>query len=317
MSKILITGASGFIGKALLTKLMTNFDYNLVIALRKLNPTIKQVEQVIIPNLTQTINWHNALTNVTTVVHLAGRAHIIKETVSNPLAIFRQVNVTATLELAKQALACGVKRFIFISSIGVNGNTNTHAFTEQDLPHPVADYALSKLEAEEALIALTKNTTMELVVIRPPLVYGKGVQANFYSLIKWVERGFPLPLGAVKNRRSFVALDNLVDFIITCIKHPNAANQIFLIADNECISTPELLNMVARAMGKKIHLLPIPVMFLKFMASILGRKNMAVQLCDSLTIDIHKAQHLLDWRPIISLHDGINKTVGYYLRDQQ
>ena len=313
MSKVLITGASGFIGKALLTKLMTDSDYNLVIAVRKLDSTINQVEQLVIPDLIQPIDWQNALTNVTTVIHLAARAHVLKETASDPLAAFRLVNVTATIELAKQALAAGVKRFIFISSIGVNGNSNTRAFTEQDTPHPVTNYARSKLEAEQALKSLTNNTTMELVIIRPPLVYGKGVQANFYSLIKWVERDIPLPLGRVRNSRSLVALDNLVDFITICIKHPQAANQIFLVADKEQVSTPELLMLVAKIMGKKSKLLPIPVILLKFMALILGKKNMAIQLCDSLTVSTQKAQQLLTWQPPVSLYKILNDTVSYYL----
>lgn len=316
MSKVLITGATGFIGKALLTKLMANPHYSLVIAVRRLVSSISQVEQVIIPDLTQSIDWHNALTDVTTVVHLAGRAHVLKETASDPLAVFREVNVTATLELAKQALTAGVKRFIFISSIGVNGNRNTQAFTEQDVPNPEADYARSKLEAEEALRALTKDTAMELVIIRPPLVYGVGVQANFYSLIKWVDRSIPLPLGLVKNNRSFVALDNLLDFILICMEHPKAANQLFLVADKEQVSTPELLTLVAKAMGKKSCLLPVPVGLLKTLASLLGKKNMAIQLCDSLTIDTHKAQQLLAWQPPVSLTEAINTTVGYYLRDK-
>lgn len=317
MSKVLITGATGFVGKALLARLIAEQHYQPIIAVRKLVPSISQVEQVIISDLAEPIDWQNALADVSTVIHLAGRAHVLKETANDPLAAFRLVNVTATLELAKQALAAGVKRFIFISSIGVNGNCNTELFTEQDAPQPVADYARSKLEAEEALIALTKDTTMELVIIRPPLVYGAGVRANFYSLIKWVDKGFPLPLGLVKNHRSFVAIDNLVDFIIVCMEHPKAANQLFLVADTEQVSTPELLRSVAKAMGKNSCLLPIPVSLLKLMASLVGKKNMAIQLCDSLTVDTSKAQQLLAWQAPVSLTEAINKTVAHYLQDKK
>lgn len=314
--KVLITGATGFVGSAFLKKILEDSQFTPIIAVREFNQTYKMLQQFIVKDLTTTIDWSEVLIGVDCIVHIAGRAHVLKETAQDPLQAFRAVNVEATLSLAKQALAVGVKRFVFISSIGVNGIHNTEPFTEDDMPNPQTDYARSKLEAEEALWKLTKDTDMELVIIRPPLVYGEHVKANFLSLLKWVYRGVPLPLGWVNNKRSFVSVDNLVDLLMIVLTHPNAANQLFLVADSQTLSTTQLLKLTAKEMHKSIFLLPVPVILLKIAATIVGKKNMAIQLCDSLEVSIDKANILLGWRPSISIEEGLHKTVTAFLQAQ-
>lgn len=314
--KVLITGATGFVGSAFLKKILADSQFTPIIAVREFNQTYKTLQQLIVKDLTNTIDWSEVLIGVDCIVHIAGRAHVLKETAQDPLQAFRAVNVEATLSLAKQALAVGVKRFVFISSIGVNGIHNTEPFTEDDMPNPQTDYARSKLEAEEALWKLTKDTDMELVIIRPPLVYGEHVKANFLSLLKWVYRGVPLPLGWLNNKRSFVSVDNLVDLLMIVLTHPNAANQLFLVADSETLSTTQLLKLTAKKMHKSIFLLPVPVILLKIAATILGKKNTAIQLCDSLEVSIDKANILLGWRPSISIEEGLHKTVTAFLQAQ-
>lgn len=314
--KVLITGATGFVGSAFLKKILEDSQFTPIIAVREFNQTYKALQQFIVKDLTATVDWGEALAGVDCIVHIAGRAHVLKETAADPLQAFRAVNVDATLKLAKKALAAGVKRFVFISSIGVNGIHNKQPFTEEDMPNPQTDYARSKLEAEEALWHLTKDTDMELVIIRPPLVYGEHVKANFLSLLKWVYKGVPLPLGWVNNKRSFVSVDNLVGLLMVVLVHPKAANQLFLVADQEVLSTTQLLKLTAKEMKKSIFLLPVPVSLLKIAALILGKKNTAIQLCDSLEVSIDKANTLLGWRPSISIEEGLHKTVTAFLQAQ-
>ncbi len=255
-------------------------------------------------------HWGLALTGIDVVVHLAARAHVTKESYSNPLAEFRSINTDGTLALARQAAEAGVKRFVFISSIGVNGNHNTRPFTEQDPPQPAEPYAISKLEAEQGLQELASETDMDIVIIRPPLVYGPNAPGNFGSLVRWVNKSIPLPLGAIHNQRSLVALDNLVDFIITCIDHPAAANQTFLVADGEDLSTTELLRRVGQAMGKPARLIPVPMGILKLGATVLGKKAMAQRLCGNLQVDISKAREVLGWTPPVNVKEGLRRAVG-------
>jgi nucleoside-diphosphate-sugar epimerase len=241
------------------------------------------------------------------VIHTAARAHIMKDEVPDPLAEYRKVNVDGTLNLARQAAEAGVRRFVFISSIKVNGEQTpvNQPFTAEDASAPEDAYGVSKMEAEQGLQALAAETGMEVVIIRPPLVYGPGVKGNFASMIKLVEKGLPLPLGAIHNKRSLVALDNLVGLIITCIDHPAAANQAFLAGDGEDRSTTELLQGVARAMGKPSRLVPVPAGLLMFGATVLGKKAMAQRLLGSLQVDISKARNLLGWQPPLSVEEGL------------
>jgi nucleoside-diphosphate-sugar epimerase len=311
--KVLVTGASGFVGGAFLARTSSDGHFSLRAAVRtEVQYSSSSIESVIVEGLTATANWHEAVKGCDAVVHAAARTHIMQDTVADPLSAFRLVNVQGTLNLARQAAESGVKRFVFLSSVKVNGELTqmSHPFRENDIPAPQDSYAISKHEAEEGLSRLAKETGMEVVVIRPPLVYGPGVKANFQSMIRWVRRGTPLPFGAVSNKRSFVALDNLVDFILTCLVHPKAANQTFLVADGEDFSTPELLQRIGLALGKPMRLLPIPSGLLQLAAGMLGKRAMVQRLCGSLQVDISKARELLDWTPPLSVDEGLRRTVG-------
>lgn len=252
-------------------------------------------------------DWQKALDGIGAVIHAAARSHIIQDKAPNPLAEYRKVNVEGTLNLARQAAAAGVKRFIFISSIGVNGNANNQPFSADDVPAPAELYAQSKWEAEKGLWDITNNSGMELVIVRPPLVYGPDAPGNFGNLVRWVEKDIPLPLGAIHNKRSLVGLDNLVDLIITCIDHPAAANQVFLAGDGEDLSTSDLLRRVAKAMGKPSRLIPVPAGLLQLGATLLGKKAMAQRLLGSLQVDISKTRDLLGWTPPVSVDEGLRR----------
>lgn len=259
--------------------------------------------------LTADVNWGHALAGVEVIVHLAARVHVMHDTEADPLTAFRAVNVEGTLNLARQAAAAGVKRFVFISSVKVNGESTLsgRAFTEIDVPNPQDAYGQSKHEAEQGLRQLAADTGMEVVIIRPPLVYGPGVKANFAALMRAVQRGWPLPLGAVHNRRSLVALDNLVDFIVTCVTHPQAANQTFLVSDGQDLSTTELVRGMAQAAGVPAHLLLVPVWALQAGATLLGKGDAVQRLCGNLQVDIAKARLLLGWVPPVSVEEGLRR----------
>ena len=252
-------------------------------------------------------SWADAMNEKQCIVHLAARVHVMHESACDSLAQFRMVNVERTLHLARQAAAAGVKRYIFISSIKVNGEQTQpgHPFHADDAPAPQDPYGISKMEAEIGLRTIAQETGMEVVVIRPPLVYGPGVKANFASMVKWLQRGIPLPLGSIHNRRSLVALDNLVDLIITCIHHPAAANQTFLVSDGEDVSTTELLRRMGAALGRPARLLPVPQYLLEWGASLVGKRDVAQRLFSSLQVDMDKTRQLLGWVPPVSLEQGL------------
>jgi UDP-glucose 4-epimerase len=233
----------------------------------------------------------------------------VKETAPDPLAKFRDVNTEGTLALAEQAYHLGVKRFVFVSSIKVNGEITKpgNPFSTQDIPAPVSHYGISKMEAEKGLMVLSAKTGMEIVIIRPPLVYGPGVKGNFAHMVYWLKKGTPLPFGAIHNQRSFVALDNLVDLLVTCIDHPAAANEIFFVSDDEDVSTTELLHRLGRAIGCPARLIPIPEKLLQAAATLFGRQDIATRLCGSLQVDIEKTKNLLDWTPPLTLDAGLRK----------
>jgi nucleoside-diphosphate-sugar epimerase len=308
--KVLVTGATGFIGGAVIRRLIKEGSKDVVAAVRKPGLNISSsLQTVILPSLAVDADWSEALVKVAVIVHCAARAHVMKDDAIDPVEAYREVNVAGTLELARQAALSGVKRFIFISSIKVNGESTPQGrqFLADDTPAPEDPYGVSKSEAEMGLLELAKESSMDVVIIRPPLVYGPGVKGNFASLIKWVERGIPLPLGAVHNLRSLVALDNLVDFISLCIRHPAAANQVFLVSDGNDISTGDLLSKIANAYGRRAWLIPIPVGLMTFIARILGKKAVADRLFGSLMVDITKARDLLGWQPVVSMEEQLKK----------
>lgn len=302
--KLLLTGATGFVGGRLAEVLDRMPDIELTCAVRRAG-SARHGRELMVNGLDADTGWFEEAGSQDVIIHAAARAHIVKDEVSYPLAEYRRVNVDGSLNLARQAAEAGVNRFIFISSIGVNGNINKRPFTENDEPSPAEPSAQSKLEAELGLQEIGKETGMEVTVIRPPLVYGLNAPGNFDSLIRWVGRGGALPLGAIHNQRSLVALDNLVDLIVTCIDHPAAANQVFLAGDGEDLSTTELLQSVGRAMGKPARLIPVPASVLMLGASVLGKKAVAQRLLGSLQVDVSKARNLLGWEPPLSVKEGL------------
>ncbi len=309
----LLTGATGFLGSALVRELNRRKDMSLTAALRSQKPSLCSTTHVV-GECSADTDWSAALAGQQVIVHAAARAHIMKDEVADPLAEYRRVNVLGTLNLARQAAVARAKRFIFISSIKVNGEAtvNEKAFGAYDKAAPEDAYGLSKMEAEFGLKQLAAETDMEVVIIRPPLVYGPGVKGNFASLIRQVEKGLPLALGAIHNKRSLVGIDNLVDLIIRCIDHPAAANQVFLAGDGEDLSTTELLRGVANAMGKPVRLIPVPAGLLQLAATLLGKKAMAQRLLGSLQVDISKTCEVLDWKPPYTVEEGLRRCFEPY-----
>ena len=307
--KVLLTGATGFIGKALVAELIQqNFHISITVR-QKTNLFPDEVKQFVVGDFESNPDFSTSLAEIDRVIHLAGRAHVIDKAKASLLDEFRKVNTELTLNLAKQAVTARVERFIFLSSIRVNGNQNTQPFLEIDIPNPQEPYAISKYEAEQGLINLAKNSNLEVVIVRPPLVYGNNVPGNFGRLVQWAGSRIilPLPLGAVNNARTLIAIDNLVSFIITCTLHPKAANEVFLISDDDSLSTTQLLKKIAKAFNKKALLLPIPVSWMVFVAKLLGKEADAVRLFSSLIVDSSKARDLLEWYPVTTMDEQLNK----------
>lgn len=291
-----VTGASGFVGSALCTEL----------AARGVAVT-KAARGVAI----------TADAGSDVIIHLAARVHVMGETSADALPLYRAANTVATLDLARQAAAAGVRRFIFVSTVKVNGEGGSAAYRESDTPALTDPYAISKWEAEQGLREIAAQTGMEVVIVRPPLVYGPGVRANFRSMMRWLARGVPLPLGAIYNRRSLVALDNLVDFLIVCATHPAAANQTFLVSDGEDLSTSELLRRLASALGRPARLLPVPAALLTAAASLLGKGDVARRVCGSLCVDIGKARSVLGWSPPLAVDEALRRNAADFLQRER
>ena len=321
---ILITGATGFVGSRLVNFLSAQFpEMELRLAVRH-RPDELQVPGVlptasieVVGDINPHTNWTNSLIGVDVVIHLAARVHVMNDVALDPLEEYRNANTLATIHLAEEAAKAGIKRFIYLSSIKVNGEETSPGklYSEDSVPRPIDPYGVSKWEAELGLVKVCEQTGMQFVIIRPPLVYGPGVKANFQKLMELVTKGMPLPLGAVHNQRSMLALDNLVSFIAAVMTNPLAANQRFLLSDGEDISTSLLLKLIAKGMGKSIWLLPVPAFALRAAAQVLGASSAADRLLGSLQIDSSKARQLLQWQPPLSVEEGIAIAAKAYLNN--
>lgn len=314
-STVLVTGATGFIGAALLPRLRQEPGLRVLAASRRSHAPVSGADVVPAADLAPESDWSTALEGVDTVVHLAARVHVMRETTAEPLAEFRRANTAGTVRLARQAAESGVRRFVYLSSIKVNGEETAagQPFTENDLPAPLDAYGISKHEAEVALGELAAETGLDVVIIRPPLVYGPGVKANFRRMMSWLHRGVPLPLGAIHNQRTLLGIDNLVDLIATCIRHPSAANQTFLAGDGEDLSTTQLLRRLGSALGRPARLIAVPPGLLRPAFALMGQSEMGQRLCGSLQVDITKAGERLGWKPPLGVDENLRRAAREFL----
>ncbi|MHB9159181.1 MAG: UDP-glucose 4-epimerase family protein [Thiobacillus sp.] len=314
--RVVVTGASGFVGRALCAELL-RCGHSVKGTLRQIEgiPALeKGAEPVVVGAINAATDWKAALAGCDVIVHLAARVHVMDDKASDPLAEFREVNTEGTLNLARQAVDAGVKRFVFISTIKVNGEGRDAAYRETDTPAPADEYAISKWEAEKGLHRIAADTGLEVVILRPPLVYGPGVKANFLRLMRTVARGWPLPLGAIGNRRSLLYLGNFVDAIRLCVEHPGAAGQTFLLDDGEAVSTPDLIRALAHAMGRPARLLAVPVGLLELAGALLGKRAAVARLAGSLYVDSSAIRSRLGWVVPYSLQQGLAATVADWQR---
>ena len=307
--KVLVTGAAGFVGAAVMESLRSRSAIEPVGLVRHLEVSAP-ADLRACGDLEQVSDWRPFLEGIEVLVHCAARAHVQHEEADDPRVVFRSVNTQPTLLLARHAAEAGVRRFVLVSSIGVLGRAQERPFRASDPASPEEPYAASKWEAEQGLQLISSDTGLEFVVVRPPLVYGPRAPGNFGKLLEWVARGVPLPLGAVHNRRSFVGLDNLVDLLVTCVGHPGATNQVFLAGDGEDLSTTDLLRRVAVAMGKRPRLFPVSPSLLRAAARAVGRGEMAQRLLDSLQVDISHTRETLGWEPPVSVDEGLRRAVA-------
>ena len=312
---ILITGAGGFVGMATLAEALrqghkiicTHSSKEAAEAAKSFTPN--SVQHITI-DINGTTDWGNFLNGVDVVIHLAARTHVLKETSEDPLHAFRQVNAGGTRRLAKYAVNAGVSRFILLSSIHVNGVESTKPFTESDKPNPTTPYAVSKLESEEALLDISFNSSMQPIIIRPPLLYGPGVKANFYALLKMAS--MPLPFAWIQNHRSLLGVRNAANFLLHCANYNNIPSTLYLLSDGEDISTPNLIKTISKNLGKKSRLFGFPIIFLKIASHILNRPSTYFSLVCNLQVDSQKARSELNWEPIMSLEEGLSETCQWF-----
>lgn len=311
--KYLLTGASGFVGRALVERLKLHGDIVVEVGRRQSTSSTGCFYQV--NDISADTDFAEAFDGCDAVIHLAARVHVMQDRAADPLAAFQAVNLYGTVNLARQAAAVGVRRFVYVSSIKVNGECTTDKpFTEADVPAPRDPYAVSKWQAEQALQQIGRETGMEIVIVRPPLVYGPGVKANFHSLLKLVSKSLPLPLGSIHNRRSMVFVDNLVDALVLCATHPAAAGQTYLVSDGEDVSTPQLVRVIASAMRRPDRVFPFSLSLMRLAAIMLGRSSALDRLTQSLEVDSSKIRRELDWRPPYSMQQGLQITADWFLQ---
>jgi nucleoside-diphosphate-sugar epimerase len=319
---ILITGANGFVGKVVCDRIRSHYPiFTSIYAVyrnpeRLANTSLHpQIYPILSPSLDELARNTELLSKIDCIVHLAARVHQMNDRVSDPLAEFRSVNTTATYNLAKAAAQSSVRRFVYLSSIKVQGEETPtiSPYTELSVPDPQDPYGISKWEAEQKLKHLANQTGLEVVILRPPLVYGPRVKANFLQMIRTVHKGIPLPLGLIRNKRSLVYVENLADAIINAVIHPAAANQTFLISDGEVVSTPQLIQRVAQALGCSPRLFPIPVSWLRLIGKLIGKSTTVSRLTGSLVVDSHKICSTLNWTPPYTIDQGLKATADWYL----
>ncbi|MGI2104668.1 NAD-dependent epimerase/dehydratase family protein [Shewanella frigidimarina] len=315
---ILITGATGFVGKHLIERIKKNTQFNLTVVTRR-DIFIDNVNCKTISNICSSTDWDGVIDNIDVIVHTAARVHVMNDTSSNPLHEFREVNTRGTLKLAKDAALKGVKRFVFISSIKVGGESSQlgNPLTEDSNYIPSDPYGLSKYEAEQQLLELAKHSEMEVVIIRPTLIYGPDVKANFETMMNWVSKPIPLPFGAINNKRSLVSIDNLISLIEVCLTHPKAKGEIFYVNDGNDISTSDLLRKLYKSFSNGAPLIPMPMSLINLLFKLIGKSDYSARLLGSLQVDISKAKTLLNWTPPYSVDDSIDKTVKHFIQTKK
>ncbi len=318
MTHVVVTGANGFIGKALCQTLAcAGYAVTGVVRAADRIDAAAPYHQAVIGEIDGATRWLRCLAHADAVVHLAAHVQVAKRNAAQCLTAMRRVNVEGTENLARQAAAAGVKHLVYVSTVKVNGEqTCGGSFKPEDAPSPSDPYARSKLEAEQALLRVAAETGLQSVIIRPPLVYGPGVKGNLLSLIQWIDKGLPLPLARIDNRRSLIALDNLTDILMLCVHHPAAVGEIFLVSDGEDLSTPELMRRIAGALGRPARLCPAPLMLLRLTAQAMGRRDSFNRLCGSLQVDSSRAHTMLGWRPPVSVEQALSRTVEWYQRQR-
>jgi nucleoside-diphosphate-sugar epimerase len=313
MDRVLVTGANGFVGQQLCRSLIQK-GFLVTAAVRRIeNAPTEEMQYIPVGDIGPDTDWTEALHGVHLVVHLAGRAHIRRDSSATSMAEYDRINTLGTMRLAQMAAAAHAQRFLFLSSVKVNGEeTHDQPFAETDRPAPQDFYAASKWQAEEGLLRLHRQGKLPVVIIRPPLVYGPGVRANFLQLIRLVDFGLPLPLGKIQNKRSLVGLRNLIEFITVCLQNPSAAGEIFLVSDQEDLSTAELVQKIGRFLGRQTYLLPIPYRFMSILARIMGKQDAFYKLCHSLQVNVEKSRKVLYWSPPFSVDEELAQTIQWY-----